>query len=233
MDHQTYKEEYDMLPNTTPIEGKKSRTVGILTLGLVFTCSAAMAAAPKTAPDDSWISVSGTVTSVEADSFILDYGKDTITVEMDDGDRDADGYKLQFGDKVTVSGKIDDDFFEQRTIEASSVYVENLNTTFYASAIDEEDLAATGPAIITTPVYVSEAIVEGTITRIAGDEEFVISTGTGQLMVETDALPYDPLDNTGYQQLDVGDRVSVSGRMDYDFIEGREFVAESIVTLAE
>lgn len=100
--------------------------VGIL--GLVSTPPATAAEDPVTRPDDTWINISGTVESVDRDAFILDYGEGLITVEMDDGDRDADGYKLIKGDKVSVSGIIDDDLYETRTIEASSVYVENIGT---------------------------------------------------------------------------------------------------------
>lgn len=71
----------------------------------------ALAADPYAKPDDTWISLSGTVQGVVADAFTLDYGEGMITVEMDDGDRDADGYKLVDGDKVTVTGVIDDDFY--------------------------------------------------------------------------------------------------------------------------
>lgn len=46
------------------------------------------------------------------------YGNGSITVEMDDGDRDADAYSLDEGDNVTVYGMIDDDLFESATIEA-------------------------------------------------------------------------------------------------------------------
>ncbi len=213
------------------IELKKYRPICIISLALVFTCSAAMAESPKTKPDDSWISVSGTVLSVEPDSFVLDYGKDTITVEMDDGDRDGDAYKLLSGDKVRVAGKIDDDLFEKRTIEAASVYVEKLNTSFYASAIDEEDRYLETFIPVNATVIAPETVVQGRIIQIPKDDEFIISTGTGTLRVETEAMPYNPLDNEGYQQLDIGDRVSISGEMDYDFLEGREFVADSIVTL--
>ena len=167
------------------------------------------------------------------DTFVLDYGEGNITVEMDDGDRDADAYNLVFGDKVNISGKINDDFFEKRTIEAASVYVENLNTTFYSSTIDEDFRPRASLVSVITPVNVSETIIQGTITRIDDHEEFVLSSGTREVRVETDAMPYDPLDDKGYQRLTVGDRVSVSGRMDVDFLEGREFVAESIVTLSD
>ena len=44
-------------------------------------------------------------------------------------------------------------------------------------------------------------------------------------------MPYDPLDEDGYQQIEVGDRVSVTGRVDEDLFEGRELVADSVVTL--
>ena len=59
---------------------------------------------------------------------------------MDDGDRDADGYKLLPGDKALVSGMVDDDMFEATSIEAYSVsvFVGNINTTFYASPVDED-----------------------------------------------------------------------------------------------
>ena len=93
---------------------------------------------PYEMQNNSWITISGTVDTVSADHFTLDYGDGLITVEMDDGDRDADAYKLNRGDEVTVSGRIDDDFYEFTTIEASSVYVRHLNTMFFASAVDEE-----------------------------------------------------------------------------------------------
>jgi len=187
----------------------------------------AMAENPYLQPDDTWISISGEVRSVSPDAFVLDFGEDNVTVEMDDGDRDADAYKLVEGDKVTVNGVVDDDFFETTTIEASSVYVEKLDTYFYASAVDEEDDFVT----ITRPIVVSASILEGTVTAV-NDDDFRLDTGVREITVETDELPYDPLDDLGYQQIDVGDRVSVTGNMDYDFLEGREFVASSVVTLS-
>src|SRR6056297_1328210 len=143
-------------------------------LGLLLATTA-NAQGPKDAADDTWISVDGTILSVSADSFELDYGEGMITVEMDDGDRDADGYKLDVGEKVRVSGMVDDDLFETRTIEASSVYVEEEGTHFFASAVDEEDTFVT----YTTPVVVSDTVIQGTVTSVdADDEEFVLSTGT-------------------------------------------------------
>lgn len=194
----------------------------------VFLAGPASAQEPYEKPDDTWISISGVVETVTADSFTLDYGDGTITVEMDDGDRDADGYKLVAGDPVTVNGKIDDDLFEQRTIEASSVYVEDIGTYFYASAVDEEDLFVT----VDVPVVVAATVVQGTVTEVS-DEEFVIDTGLRSVRVEVEEMPYNPLDDEGYQKIEVGDRVSVTGQMDDDLFEGRELEADSVVTLSD
>lgn len=207
----------------------KMMTSSALALALTGA-TAAWAEDPMTEPDDSWISVSGEVESVTNDAFVLDYGDGLITVEMDDGDRDADGYKLVSGDKVTVTGRVDDDLFEARTIEANTVYVENIDTHFFASAVDEEDI---NDVIVTvsTPVVVSATTVQGTVTEV-GSEEFTIDTGLRKIQVEVDEMSYNPLDDEGYQKIEVGDRVSATGQIDDDFLEGRELVADTVITLS-
>jgi hypothetical protein len=49
-----------------------------------------MAVDPYEQPDNAWLSIRGRVETVTADSFTLDYGDGIVTVEMEDGDRDAD-----------------------------------------------------------------------------------------------------------------------------------------------
>ncbi len=204
------------------------KTTNILTVAAftLFTAPA-FAVNPYAKDDNSWISINGTVTSVSADEFELDYGDGLVTVEMDDGDRDADGYKLLEGDEVRVSGLIDDDFFNLTTIDASSVYVKNIDTYFYASAIDDEYYGYD----VFSPML-TDTVVEGTITRIDVDgEEFTLLSGLEMLTVEVDELLLNPLDNEGYQQLDVGDRVRVNGQIDNDFFEGRVFEADYVTNI--
>ncbi len=204
----------------------------IKTIGFTFLISAffAFPAAAEENPyakaDNAWISISGEVESVDADEFTLDYGGGSVIVEMDDGDRDADAYKLMKGDDVTVSGLVDDDFFETTTVEASSVYVDKLGTYFYASAVDEEDDFVT----VQTPVIMSETVVQGTVKKV-NDEEFVIDTGFDELTVEVEEMGYNPLDDQGYQKIEAGDVVSVTGDMDDDFFEGRELVADAVTVV--
>ncbi|MEZ4600054.1 MAG: DUF5666 domain-containing protein [Syntrophotaleaceae bacterium] len=188
----------------------------------------AFAQNPYGKPDESWISISGTVEEVRSDAFTLNYGKGTILVEMDDGDRDADGYKLVAGDQVTVNGKIDDDFFERTTIEASSVFVVKLGTIFFASSADEEDYLTHNA----DPVVLTGITVQGTVTAV-GREEFMINTGERRVTVEVDEMAFNPLDDEGYQKVEPGDFVRVNGYIDDDFLEGRELVAGSVIELRD
>ena len=215
-----------------PRQGFPAVTAALLA-GVLFSGSTLAAESktpdPYAMADETWITINGTVESVRPDLFTLDYGEGVVAVEMDDGDRDADAYNLVAGDDVTVSGRIDDDFFETTTIEASAVYVKGLGTTFFSSSIDEEDRETAG-TFVTAPVPLTYMTVQGRVTRVS-DDEFIVDTGNRQLTVATDELGYDPLDNKGYQKIEVGDRVRVSGKIEYEFFGGREINADSVIEL--
>lgn len=207
-------------------------TALLLSLALAFTAQAESADAKKPNPytrlNGSWISISGEVKDVSADAFTLDYGDGIVTVEMDDGDRDADGYLFLEGDKVTVNGRIDDDFFETTKIEAGSVYVEKLGTYFYASSVDEEDYFLHWTE---TPIVVSSTTVQGKVTDVR-DDEFVIDVGPRSMTVEVGSMPYNPLDDEGYQKIRTGDFVQVNGKLDDGVFGSRELVAKSVIKLS-
>ncbi len=213
----------------TPVRFKTITLMSVvLVVTVVFVATPTLAKTPYTQPNNTWINISGTVKGVAADSFQLDFGAGMITVEMDDGDRDADGYKLLPGDKVTVSGMIDDDFFETTTIEASSVYVQKLGTYFFASAVDEEDYFFDA----TTPVVVAETTVQGIVTDI-DENEFKVDNSLRTVTIDVSSMPYNPLDDKGYQKIGTGDIVRVSGTIDDGFFTGREIVAESVIKLID
>lgn len=184
---------------------------------------------PYAKADNSWITISGTVESVERDTFTLDYGDGVVTVEMDDGDRDADAYKLLTGDDVTVSGVVDDKFFEKTIIEAGTVYVADLGTTFYSSTLDDEGsrtMAYWEPA----PDKTYSTTVRGTVTAVT-DESFLLSSGAQRLLVDVDEMPYNPLDDEGYQRIGIGDKVRVSGEADNALFDYRVLMARSVIKL--
>lgn len=200
----------------------------IAILGLIFATPAA-AEDPYAARNDSWISLRGTVVSSTPSSFELDYGEGIVTVEMDDWDWYGDAYGIIAGDEVTVYGKVDDDLYETTSIEAASVHVKDLNTYFYASAADEEDVLWP----FGTTLYVDTDLqLSGEVTDISG-REFTLDTGNRKIQVDTSAMYYNPLDDKGYQQINEGDHVQVSGDLDSDLFERTELMAEFVTTIVK
>ncbi|HKK18101.1 MAG TPA: hypothetical protein VJ952_05410 [Opitutales bacterium] len=208
---------------------KITSTLISLFAGLAFALTAS-AQNPYAKADGSYISLSGTVVSSDADSFVLDYGEGLVTVEMDDWDWYGDAWGIIADDDVTVYGYVDDDFYETTSIEASSVWVEDLNTYFYASGADEEGSPVT-PVYYTT-WYDYDYTVTGNVTSVTG-REFTVDTGTRKVSVDTWQLGYNPLDDQGYLKIEKGDKVTVYGDLDLSVFDEREISAEAIVKLQD
>lgn len=203
----------------------------ITPLGFLLLSTPALAQDPLyMEPDDTFITLSGTVESVDPDRFELDYGQGSITVEMDDGDRDADSYDMLEGDNVSVSGYIDTDFYDETTLDASSVYVEDIDTYFFAADVDEQDRSYT--LDYETPMDFASTNLQGVVSEV-GTDDFTINTGDLSITIEMDAMSHDPLDDEGYQQIEEGDIVSVRGHVDIDLFENHTFEADSVTTLIE
>jgi len=183
---------------------------------------------PRALPDESWISLTGTVAATDVEEFTLDYGEGLITVEMDDWSWYVDELPLVVGDRVTVYDQIDDDFFEGCEIEATSIFVVDRSTYYYPYDVVPDVVVYSYPAVVAPEG--SWVSLSGTVTAIDG-REFVLDTGEGVITVDTIEMAYNPLDDVGYQEIDEDDRVSVSGRLDLDLFDEREIHAESIVSL--
>lgn len=190
--------------------------------------------APVTAlasQNGEWTTISGKVNKTAANSFVLSSQNRQFVVEMDDNNWDADGYKLVKGDKVVVSGRIDNDLFEKKTIEAGAVYVKNLDAVFYASPVDEEG----APPFDSHLLLTGASLPEGATARAQGrvvkteDDEFILHTGFRKLEVDTEQLSFDPLDEKGFVKVEKGDTVRVEGRIDDGFLEGKEITANFLL----
>lgn len=207
----------------------------LATLTLVVAWSgSASASNPYAKADGEWISLTGEVTNTTLSGFDLDFGDGTITVEMDDWDAYDESALIDDGERVTVYGRIDDALFEKRTIEAGAVYVFSRNVYYHASSADEEgDFEFAGiENVYPYPQEGHWVQLSGTVESIHG-REFTLDLGYDDFRVDTAEMAYDPLDDIGYQRIDVGDRVSVWGHMDYDLFEARELKAETVVTVSD
>jgi len=201
-------------------------------LSILLMCSVALGGfASKT--NGEYITVSGKIITVKPDSFRLKTKDRIIFVEMDDYDWDADGYKLVKGDQVVVTGKIDNDFLEKKKIEAGSVYVKGINSYFFANSDDEEGapyLTTTiNPYVVTLPEN-TQVAVQGKVVNVNG-RQFTVDTGLRKLKIETSELIYNPLDDNGYTQIDLGDWVRVSGIVEENFFGKDEINADYVIEL--
>ena len=184
--------------------------------------AAAVSANPVQGMDREWVTVTGNITDVTPQGFKIDYGDGSIPVEMD-GPLADPTRQLRPGDWVTVSGRIDDSFWERRSIEASSVYSSRLQERFWASAVDEEG-DALGLALIDVPDQGDWLGVTGEVISVDQvEKEMVLDLGAMNLQVDTTGL-------AGPVLADPGDRVSVYGSFDNaDLWDAREIDATSVV----
>lgn len=174
--------------------------------------------------EDTSITLSGAVVEAREDEFDLLVGGQTVTVEVEDEIRDGGAYTLAPGDRVTATGRVDDDLFEGRELKASALHIDKLGTTFI---IDEEYADKYGMNF--GKDIGDYAMVAGHVTTVRPDDgEFRIHAGLGDFTVEVDQLAENPLDDEGYMRIRIGDAVRVTGVVDDDWFEGREIVATSI-----
>lgn len=206
-----------------------SAALALTTPAMAQTSTTTDAEAAVEATDGEWLSLSGSVVSVAPESFMLDYGAETISVEMDDYDWFGEN-ALVVGDEVVVTGRMDADFWENRKVEASSVYVDSRGTMYFASAADEEGFVY--PVLALDSLTNGESVsLTGEVTGIAGDE-VMLDAGLMEYRVDVGELDYDPLDFDGVQRISVGDRVYVFGSMDSsDLFDAREIDAHSLTEL--
>ncbi len=222
--HTTKRKEKPIMRFVTAIP----TTFALVVLMLAAPLREASADDTNIGPDRSWVTLTGTIVSAGPHAFRLDYGPDIITVEMDDFDSFPEGSYLLQNDRVTVTGQVDDDLFHKKRIEASSVYLPSIATHFWANSADEEDSVIWAAP----PLDPGEFHMTGYVTSVDG-REFTMDTGLRSITVDTSSMVYNPMDKRGYQRIDVGDRVRVTGEMDYDLFEGRQIMANYITTLAE
>lgn len=201
-----------------------------ITLGSIFGSTIASAQSEDSGSmlgnieEDTSITLSGAVLETHEDEFDLRVGAAIVTVEVEDEIRDGGAYTLAPGDRVTVSGRVDDDLFEGKELKANAIHIDKLGTTFI---IDEEYADEYG--MIFGQDIGDYIAVAGNVTTVRPDDgEFRIHGNLGDFTVEVDELAENPLDDEGYMRIRTGDAVRIVGSVDDDWLEGREIVATSI-----
>lgn len=192
----------------------------------------------KNMTDNTWTSITGTVTAVSNDILTVDYKGGVMTVEVDDFDWSSEVNPknrppIAVGEEVRVYGRVDKDFFETRKLEASSVYAVDRNSYYIASSLDEEDSLWHTPLVIGDLVDATDApgvTVSGAVSKVDG-RTMTLTVGDSSIAVDTSDMLYNPLDDIGLQEISKGDVVQATGTLDDDFFTNRELIATRVTSI--
>jgi len=176
--------------------------------------------------DDTFITLNGTVSAVEPDSFVLDSGGGEVVVTLAEGGPDLGERGLHEGDAVSVFGIVDDGLFGSKTIEAAGVYVDRLDRTFYASVVGDDDARQRSFLELTRSRNPFQIVVQGTVTDVSENQDgLTIAMGDETLDVRVEPEALVQTDDVTSREIAVGDRVSVTGRVEESFFDERRIAA--------
>lgn len=185
--------------------------------------------------NDAYITISGTVASMsDGDEFALKHANGTIKVDTNDSfpdlfEEDAAEY-LKVGDRVVVTGKVDNNLFSTNEIEAYRLETvrDGKNRVFTNAKLapqNERDLAAF------TPLAQGQALTDeknvrlsGRISQIDGNDNLQLRFADGSIKVDLDDIDDKELSN-----FKVGDDVVVFGEVDKNWNDTKEIDAVRIV----
>lgn len=192
------------------------------------------ASSAATAQDDSYVTISGTVGSlIDDDEFYLNYGSGRVKVDTNDkwanmfkADANNAGRVLKEGDRIVVSGRVDNNWFANREIDATSIRHQSGGQVFaYDLDPNMTNLAGVDPGTLLDQQ--GRVVLTGTITRAINNDRYQMRYGTGQQAntIEVDTTGVD--DNT-ISNLKVGDRITVIGKVDDTLFNRREINADNV-----
>ena len=215
------------------------RTVSFVAFGATIAfVSSAIAESSKNGnanvslQDDTYVTLSGTVGKItDGDEFELRYSNGTIMVDTNDHwpnlfDKNASQI-LKTGDRIQVSGEVDDNFFAKKEIEATRITYqgENHSRTYWS----EEDYNDNSDYLTYGDRHYREGediTLTGTVGKTMDGQEFMLNYVGGSIKVDADDLRMEKTN-----RLRTGDRVIVMGEIDDDWFEKREIEADRIVRM--
>lgn len=225
----------------------KMLTTPLIAASLVVSASAVIAEEKPLAESEpgSTVLLNGQVKSIDGNEFQLDFGGDTIEVDLDGWawEDDVASY-LKIGEQVSVGGTIEDGLLETRSLDATNIYVA-ASTTYYS--IDDsspaylnqyENSSTQGSSQeqssqdrqkLTNGAFVS---VKGIVASISG-RELTLDSGNMSVKVDTSDMLYNPLEKDIGESVQKGDRVYAYGEVNEAFLSGKVISASSIVKMMD
>jgi len=176
-----------------------------------------------------YVTLSGTVSKIlDNDRFELDYGNGITQIDYDDALHELlkkSGRKIKRGDRVTVTGKIDNSWFTKRQILVSSILhiTDDYVVLYKRPAAEGEEV----PAIISVAkpsLFLNGQIaLTGIVGGVAYAGSFTLHYEGGTIQVDATDIKI-PESN----RIISGDVVTVYGKVDNSFFKDRAIKAETV-----
>jgi uncharacterized protein YdeI (BOF family) len=177
-----------------------------------------------------YVTISGTVSKIlDSDRFVLDYGNGVTQVDCDDALHELlkkSDRKIKTGDKVTVSGKIDNEWFTKREILVSSIlYIADDYILLYK--IPVANTGAVIPAVVGVAkpslFLDNQVALTGIVSKTNDNGSFTMLYKDGTIRVDDSGIKI-PDDN----RIASGDVVTVYGKIDNSFFQSQSITAETV-----
>lgn len=184
--------------------------------------------------NDAYITLSGTVGEItDEDAFTLNHAGGIIEVDTNAAWPDlfaGTGSMLKTGDRVSVTGKVDNNLFSANEIEAyrlsvageshSRVYTNSHYAPDYGDDFAAYENAAYGAGLDDD----QKVRISGEVSRIMEDDTFMLRYGNGQIIVDAEDVEF-----TNAGRLAVGDEVVVFGKVDKALFQKKQVEAERVI----
>lgn len=177
-----------------------------------------------------YVTLSGTVSKIlDDDRFELDYGNGMTQIDYDDALHDLfakSGRRIKAGDKVTVTGKIDNSWFTKREILVSSIIhlTDDFILLYKRPAVAPGDEVPALVGVAKPSLFLDgQVALTGIVSGVAYKGSFALRYEDGTIQVN--ALDIKIPDNN---RIDRGDVVTVYGKIDDSFFKDRAINAETV-----
>ncbi|MEM7593535.1 MAG: DUF5666 domain-containing protein [Cyanobacteria bacterium P01_A01_bin.83] len=162
--------------------------------------------------DDNVQTISGTVTSISDDDFILEDSTGEVLVDAEGFLESEGNLDLSVDQEVTVVGDLDDEDFDARSITSA-------DASQPSPPLTDDDSSPTVTNISDLiPGDDNVQTISGTVTSVS-DDDFILEDSTGEVLVDV----FDLEESEGNLDLSVGQEVTVVGDLDDE-----DFDADSI-----
>lgn len=182
-----------------------------------------------------YVTLSGTVSKIlDPDRFELDYGNGKTQIDYDDALRELfkrtdRKIKIKAGDKVTVTGRLDNNWFVKREILVSSILhiADNYILLYKRSGAAAGDAVPAIVGVAEPSLFLDgQVALTGIVSRVQNKNSFTLHYEEGAIQVHASSIVIPD-----HNRIARGDVVTVYGKINNSFFLNRAITAETVEKL--